>query len=153
VHPLRTRLQNGTTSKGNHANSHVSKILPLTILRTIDLGGKKNSTPLFSRFCAKTEIFFEEYSAPKSVHRNRDCDHWPNPGGPAFLALCKSLALSSRRCALSYFDLVCLLLHPWQASCRANLPRPAASSFEPDGRDGRPPFCFISLVHFARRSF
>ena len=52
-------------------NSHVSKILPLTTLRTIDLGGKKNSTPLFSRFCAKIESFFEEYSAPKSVHRNR----------------------------------------------------------------------------------
>ena len=30
-----------------------------------------NPTPLFSRFCGKTEIFFEEYSAPKSVHRNR----------------------------------------------------------------------------------
>ena len=56
---------------GNRANSDVSNTLPLTTFRTIDLGGKKNPTPLFSRFCAKTEIFFEEYSAPKSVHRNR----------------------------------------------------------------------------------
>ena len=49
-------------------NSNVSKILPVTTLRTIDLGGKKNSDPLFSRFCAKTESFFGLFSAPKSVH-------------------------------------------------------------------------------------
>jgi hypothetical protein len=32
--------------------------LPVTTLRTIDLGGKKISGPLFSRFCTKTECFF-----------------------------------------------------------------------------------------------
>jgi hypothetical protein len=41
-------------------NSNVSKILPLTTLRTIDLEGKKISGRLFSRFCAKTNDFFKE---------------------------------------------------------------------------------------------
>jgi hypothetical protein len=50
-------------------NPNVSKILPLTTLRTIDLGGKKNSGPLFSRFCAKTECFFGGIYAPQSVHQ------------------------------------------------------------------------------------
>ena len=40
-----------------HANSHVSKILPVTTLRTIDLAGKKNSSLLFSRFCAEMRVF------------------------------------------------------------------------------------------------
>jgi hypothetical protein len=40
-----------------HRNSHVFYILPVTTLRTIDLGGKKISDPLFSRFCAQREIF------------------------------------------------------------------------------------------------
>jgi hypothetical protein len=48
-------------------NSNVSKILPLTTLRTIDLRGKKNSGPLFSRFCAKTRVFFRGNIAPKMV--------------------------------------------------------------------------------------
>ncbi len=38
-------------------NFNVSKILPLTTFRTIDLGGKKNSDPLFSRFCRETRVF------------------------------------------------------------------------------------------------
>ena len=48
-------------------NSNVSKILPLTTLRTIDLGGRKISGPLFSRFCAKTRVFFEVFYAPEVV--------------------------------------------------------------------------------------
>jgi hypothetical protein len=41
-------------------NSHVVNILPLTTLRTIDLGGKKNSDPLFSIFCAEQSVFLRE---------------------------------------------------------------------------------------------
>jgi hypothetical protein len=48
-------------------NSNVSKILPLTTLRTIDLGGKKNPGSLFSRFCGKMRVFFEVNIAPKYV--------------------------------------------------------------------------------------
>ena len=51
-------------------NSHVVNILPLTTLRTIDLGGKKNSDPLFSRFCAEQSVFFEGNSAPEFVQLN-----------------------------------------------------------------------------------
>jgi hypothetical protein len=43
--------------------------LPVTTLRTIDLRGKKISDPLFSRFCVKTERFFEGNYAPECVHR------------------------------------------------------------------------------------
>ena len=56
---------------GRHGNFNVSKILPLTPLRTIDLGGKKSSDPLFSRFCAETRVFFEVNSAPKNVQSLR----------------------------------------------------------------------------------
>ena len=52
-------------------NSNVSKILPLTTLRTIDLGGKKISGCLFSRFCGKTRVFFEGNVAPEIVHEAR----------------------------------------------------------------------------------
>jgi hypothetical protein len=45
-------------AKGKQPNSNVSKILPVTTLRTIDLEGKKNPAPLFSRFWAKNERFF-----------------------------------------------------------------------------------------------
>ena len=38
-------------------NFNVSKILPLTTFRTIDLGGKKNSDPLFSIFCREARVF------------------------------------------------------------------------------------------------
>ena len=48
-------------------NPNVSKILPLTIFRTIDLGGRKISGPLFSRFWAKTRVFFEVNCAPEFV--------------------------------------------------------------------------------------
>jgi hypothetical protein len=50
-------------------NSNVSKILPLTTLRTIDLRGKKISGPLFSIFCAKMRVFFEVFSAPEYVQQ------------------------------------------------------------------------------------
>ena len=54
VFPKRNRRQLGV-----HPNFNVSKILPVTTFRTIDLGGKKNSGPLFSRFCAKQSVFFD----------------------------------------------------------------------------------------------
>jgi hypothetical protein len=53
---------------GPLANSNVSKILPLTTFRTIDLGGGRISGPLFSRFCAKRRVFFEVFCAPEVVH-------------------------------------------------------------------------------------
>jgi len=49
---------------GKLRNSNVSKILPLTTFRTIDLGGGKISGRLFSRFCAKMRVFFELNCAP-----------------------------------------------------------------------------------------
>jgi hypothetical protein len=52
---------------GEHHNSNVSKILPLTTFRTIDLAGGKISEPLFSRFCEKMRVFFEVFSAPECV--------------------------------------------------------------------------------------
>src|SRR5579863_5314453 len=50
-----------------HDNSNVSKILPLTTLRTIDLAGKKISGPLFSGFCTETRVFFDVFLAPEYV--------------------------------------------------------------------------------------
>jgi hypothetical protein len=38
-------------------NFHVFKILPATTLRTIDLGDKKDSGSLFSRFCSDRGVF------------------------------------------------------------------------------------------------
>src|SRR6202167_4250284 len=67
-------------------NSHVSKILPLTTLRTIDLGGKKISGCLFSRFCAEMSDFFQGNSAPEYVQSietaklTRRPDHSPARG-------------------------------------------------------------------------
>src|ERR1700733_6922162 len=55
-------------------NSNVSKILPLTTLRTIDLGGRKLAGPLFSIFCAKTACFFEGNSAPEYVQSRLDIE-------------------------------------------------------------------------------
>ena len=55
----------------HHDNYHVLNILPVTTLRTIDLGGKKNTGPLFSRFCAEMRVFFEVNSAPEYVHQGR----------------------------------------------------------------------------------
>ena len=52
---------------GYHANPNVSRILPLTTLRTIDLAGRKISGSLFSRFCAEMRVFFEVFSAPECV--------------------------------------------------------------------------------------
>jgi len=48
-------------------NPNVSKILPLTTFRTIDLGGGKISGRLFSRFCAEMRVFFEMNCAPEFV--------------------------------------------------------------------------------------
>ena len=56
---------------GHPDNSNVYKILPVTPLRSIDLGGKKNSDPLFSRFYAEMTVFFEANLAPKYVHPKR----------------------------------------------------------------------------------
>jgi hypothetical protein len=56
---------------GYHANPNVSKILPLTTFKTIDLGGRKISGRLFSRFCAESSVFFEVFSAPEYVQRQR----------------------------------------------------------------------------------
>ena len=50
--PKRAHVQAANTD-----NSNVSRILPLTTFRTIDLGGGKNSDPLFSRFYAENESF------------------------------------------------------------------------------------------------
>jgi hypothetical protein len=64
--------QNGSTylffTTGNHRNSNVRNILPVTTLRTIDLAGPKNSSRLFSRFCVETRVFFDEKAAPRLVH-------------------------------------------------------------------------------------
>jgi hypothetical protein len=52
---------------GGQDNSNVSKIVPLTTFGTIDLGGKKISGLLFSRFCAEIEIFFQQNPALRIV--------------------------------------------------------------------------------------
>jgi hypothetical protein len=56
---------------GYHTNSHVSKILPLTTFKTIDLGGRKISGRLFSGFCAESSVFFDVFSAPEYVQQRR----------------------------------------------------------------------------------
>jgi hypothetical protein len=55
-----TNPKTGRERSQNDDNSNVMKILPVTILRTIDLRGKKNSGRLFSRFCAEQSVFFSE---------------------------------------------------------------------------------------------
>jgi hypothetical protein len=57
----------GEGYSGNRVNSNVSKILPLTTFRTIDLGDKKISGRLFSRFCAEARVFFEVFIAQEYV--------------------------------------------------------------------------------------
>jgi len=64
--------QNRTTGGKRHRNSNVWNILPVSTLRTIDLGSKKNSNRLFSRFCGKLSVFFEVFLAPKLVQL-KDC--------------------------------------------------------------------------------
>jgi hypothetical protein len=71
-----------------HVNSNVSKILPLTTFRTIDLGGRKNIDPVFSIFCAKLSVFFEANAAPEYVQL-RDCRITTTP---AMIELCHCLA-------------------------------------------------------------
>jgi hypothetical protein len=56
---------------GPEANSNVIKILPRTTLRTIDLGGRKIYGRLFSIFCREMRVFFEVFSAPEYVQRQR----------------------------------------------------------------------------------
>jgi hypothetical protein len=67
---VRTELE----AVGEHRNSNVLKILPVTTLRTIDLEGKKNSDRLFSRFCGKLSVFFEGILAPKLVQSSHRID-------------------------------------------------------------------------------
>jgi len=58
-------------------NSNVLNILPVTTLRTIDLGGKENSDPLLSRFCEELSGFSKGNSAPERVHsRVPGSDTW-----------------------------------------------------------------------------
>jgi hypothetical protein len=57
VHLERGSARAHLRAVGKHANSNVSKILPLTTFRTIDLAGRKISGPLFSRFWAETRVF------------------------------------------------------------------------------------------------
>jgi hypothetical protein len=45
--------QNGTAAAKRRRNFRVFNILPVTTLRTIDLGGKKIPEPLLSRFCGE----------------------------------------------------------------------------------------------------
>ena len=67
---------------GHHRNSNVPKILPVTTLRTIDLGGKKNPGPLFSIFWRRNESFFEANYAPKypDGHPTLTSNSHPNMG-------------------------------------------------------------------------
>jgi len=51
----------------HHCNFHVLNILPVTTFRTIDLEGKKNSGPLFSRFCGEESSFFCTYKCDVSA--------------------------------------------------------------------------------------
>ena len=48
--PFTSGSKTETTSARAYHNFHVFNILPVTPLRTIDLGGTKISGPLFSRF-------------------------------------------------------------------------------------------------------
>jgi hypothetical protein len=43
----------------DHDNPNALNILPVTTLRTIDLGGKKKYDPLFSIFCEEASVFLE----------------------------------------------------------------------------------------------
>ena len=61
---FQTELQ----AAAEHRNSNDSNILPVTTLRTIDLEGKKNFDPLFSKFCGEMSFFFEGIFAPECVH-------------------------------------------------------------------------------------
>jgi hypothetical protein len=60
-----------------HRNYNVFYILSVTTLRTIDLEGKKNSNPLFSRFYAGMSVFFEGNPAPECVHDNQNLGRRP----------------------------------------------------------------------------
>jgi hypothetical protein len=68
-HPCGSKTDPQAVTPGD--NSHVSNILPLTTFRTIDLGGKEFSDPLFSRFCAEMRVFFEENPAPEYVQKSQ----------------------------------------------------------------------------------
>jgi hypothetical protein len=68
LHPCGSKTEPQAVTRGD--NSHVSNILPLTTFGTIDLGGKEFPDPLFSRFCAKMRVFFEENPAPDCVQKS-----------------------------------------------------------------------------------
>ncbi len=57
LHFLASEMERQAARQGD--NSHVFYILPVTTLRTIDLGGKKNPNPLFSGLWADLRAFFE----------------------------------------------------------------------------------------------
>jgi len=63
-------------------NSNVSKILPVTTFRTIDLGGRKFVDPFFSIFCVELRVFFEVFFAQEYVQARI-------PGAPIEPALIK----------------------------------------------------------------
>src|SRR5271166_5580108 len=69
--PFRLQSKDEPQAAKCNCNSHVFYILPVTPLRTIDLGGRKISASLFSRFCAEREVFFEGFYAPQYVHKTR----------------------------------------------------------------------------------
>jgi hypothetical protein len=68
---IQARFQSGIAGSKPALNSNVLNILPISTLRIIDLEGKKNSSPLFSRFCSKTQRFFWRFTAPKYVQSGR----------------------------------------------------------------------------------
>src|ERR1700719_3926106 len=89
--PRRTPKAELQAGRSRH-NSNVSNILPLTTFKTIDLGGKKISGPLFSGFWTETRDFLEGKIAPKigqlkaQVYRPLlyqiepgDLKFWPSP--------------------------------------------------------------------------
>jgi hypothetical protein len=58
--------ENELQAIGEHPNSNVLNILPVTTFRTIDLEGKKNFDPLFSRFCVNLSVFFSRKLCTKT---------------------------------------------------------------------------------------
>ena len=102
--PLSTRFQNGTVRSRKQHNLNVSNILPLTTFRTIDLGGRKNPSSLFSRFCAELRVFFEEFSAREIVQQQAYLSG-PTAGG---LALADDFSISARPFLASWMSSGCV---------------------------------------------
>ena len=97
--------QKETVGKRNRVNPHISNILPLTTLRTIDLGDKKNSTPLLSIFCDKTEFFFEDLLHQKVCIAIMGLRQLTQSVWPARRAFSKSLAIFKPTLCTCHFDL------------------------------------------------